>query len=73
MSWFSHIDPCGIPDKGVTSITKETGEEHSIDKIIPIFINHFERVFCCNSKDLDIDFQQDILSNVYSKLMVELG
>ncbi|CAH0722460.1 unnamed protein product, partial [Brenthis ino] len=73
LSWFSHIDPCGIPDKGVTSITKETGEEYSIDKIIPIFINHFERVFGCNSEVIDIDSQQEILSNVYSKLMVELG
>ena len=27
MTWFDSISPCGIQDKGVTSITKHTGKE----------------------------------------------
>ena len=27
MTWFDPISPCGIQDKGVTSITKHTGKE----------------------------------------------
>ena len=73
LSWFSHIDPCGIPDKGVTSLSNETGRECRIEEMSPIFVKHFEKVFNCETEELDIDTQQEILSNIYSKLMVELG
>lgn len=38
LSWFDHIEPCGISDKGVTSLTKETCVNCSIEKITPIFL-----------------------------------
>lgn len=33
LSYFDHIVPCGIPDKGVTSIQKELGEEVSLPDV----------------------------------------
>ncbi len=33
LSYFSHINPCGFVDKGVTSIEKETGRRVSMDDI----------------------------------------
>ncbi|XP_028172433.1 octanoyl-[acyl-carrier-protein]:protein N-octanoyltransferase LIPT2, mitochondrial [Ostrinia nubilalis] len=70
LSWFDHIDPCGIEDKGVTSLTKETGVLCSIDKMTPLFLRNFEKVFDCQSDELDTKIKEEILNTVYSKLLV---
>ena len=33
LEYFSHINPCGFQDKGVTSLEKELGEKQDIEKI----------------------------------------
>ncbi len=45
LSYFNHIVPCGIVDKGVTSIAKELN--HSVDEaeVQQHFLKHFESVF----------------------------
>ncbi|XP_050359157.1 putative lipoyltransferase 2, mitochondrial [Nymphalis io] len=70
LSWFDHINPCGIEDKGVTSLTKETGNVCSTDQMTPIFLHKFEKVFDCKSVELETDAQREILSSVYSKLLL---
>lgn len=46
LSFFDRIVPCGISDKGVTSIQKELGQEVDMeevkDKIKSVFEKHFE-------------------------------
>ncbi|XP_075986383.1 lipoyl(octanoyl) transferase 2 [Anticarsia gemmatalis] len=69
LSWFDNIDPCGIEDKGVTSLTKETGVICTIDKITPIFLQCFDKVFGCQTEDIDIKTQEEILNGVYSKIV----
>ncbi|RVE54346.1 hypothetical protein evm_000831 [Chilo suppressalis] len=71
LSWFDYIDPCGIEDKGVTSLTKETGIKCSTEKMSPIFLKHFENTFSCESEELDSKTKEEILSSIYSKLMVQ--
>ncbi|XP_072936195.1 octanoyl-[acyl-carrier-protein]:protein N-octanoyltransferase LIPT2, mitochondrial [Epargyreus clarus] len=71
LSWFEHIVPCGIEDKGVTSLTKETGVVCSIDKMTPIFLTTFKKVFDCQYEELDMDTQKEILGSVYKKLIVQ--
>lgn len=71
LTWFDHIDPCGIDDKGVTSLTNETGIKCSIDKMTPIFLKNFEKVFGCESDELDTKTKEEILNNVYTKLMIQ--
>lgn len=36
MSWFGNIVPCGIVDKGVTSLTRELDREVTMDEVRPI-------------------------------------
>lgn len=48
LEWFKHIDPCGIPDKEVTSLTKELGREVSVDETKEKFLNSFEETFQCS-------------------------
>ena len=33
MSWFGNIVPCGILDKGVTSLTRELDREVEMDEV----------------------------------------
>ncbi|KAL4706821.1 hypothetical protein ACJJTC_010055 [Scirpophaga incertulas] len=72
LSWFKYIDPCGIKDKGVTSLTQETGINCSTERMTPIFLRHFDKVFACESLDMDSPAKEEILSDVYSKLMVQI-
>lgn len=72
LSWFDHIDPCGIQDKGVTSLTKETGVVCTIDKMTPVFLKSFEKVFDCKTEELETDTQKEILDSLYSKVMVDV-
>lgn len=45
LSHFSWINPCGLSDRGVTSLEKLTGKTHDIDKIKQLIANYFCDVF----------------------------
>lgn len=47
LTWFSHIVPCGIEGKGVTSLSKELGKEIFIEDVIPMFLFCFSKHFNC--------------------------
>ena len=36
MSWFGNIVPCGIVDKGVTSLSRELDREVTMDEVRPV-------------------------------------
>ncbi|KPI93244.1 PREDICTED: putative lipoyltransferase 2, mitochondrial [Papilio xuthus] len=71
LSWFNHIEPCGIEDKGVTSLSQETGTTFTPDVVTPMLLNNFQKVFNCSLEDIDTDLQEDILNGVYNKLILE--
>ena len=45
MDYFSHIVPCGIQDKEVTSLQRELGTEVSFDLVKKQIVQSFEEVF----------------------------
>lgn len=45
LSYFDHIVPCGIQNKGVTSIMKELGAETDIMKVQSVLIDAFQKEF----------------------------
>ncbi|KAL3215339.1 hypothetical protein MRX96_006604 [Rhipicephalus microplus] len=49
LSWFDHIVPCGIKDKGVTSLSRELGRVVTINEAYPILVTAFERQFKCTA------------------------
>lgn len=45
LSHFRLINPCGITDRGVTSLAKLTGRPLSVPEILPFLVESFARVF----------------------------
>lgn len=48
---FQLIVPCGIADRGVTSLARATGHEVAIDEVEDAFVRHFAAVFECSARD----------------------
>lgn len=47
LNWFSHIVPCGIKDKGVTSLSETLNRKITVETIIDPFLNAFSEQFKC--------------------------
>lgn len=45
LSYFAGIIPCGIPDRGVTSLERVLGRPVTVDEVIPTVIAAFGEVF----------------------------
>lgn len=52
LSLFNGIIPCGISDKAVTSLSKETNKTVEIDFVKSLILKHFTEVFEYNSIEL---------------------
>ncbi|XP_076067338.1 lipoyl(octanoyl) transferase 2 isoform X2 [Oratosquilla oratoria] len=47
LQWFDHIIPCGIKDKGVTSLSTELKRDVTVEEVTPIFLQMFSDIFNC--------------------------
>jgi lipoyl(octanoyl) transferase len=45
LSWFGAIVPCGIADRGITSLTELMGREVSVEDALPVIASRFSEVF----------------------------
>ncbi|HEX5631134.1 MAG TPA: lipoyl(octanoyl) transferase LipB, partial [Acidimicrobiia bacterium] len=45
LGYFSHIVPCGIPDRPVTSLQEILGRQISIEEVIDLLVPRFAQVF----------------------------
>lgn len=45
LSYFGNIVPCGIQDKGVTSIARELGKEADIEEVKQVLLRHILNLF----------------------------
>jgi lipoyl(octanoyl) transferase len=52
---FDLINPCGMQDVEMTSISREMGKPVPISQAAEAFLFHFEQVFECTSEVVDLD------------------
>ena len=45
LSWFEAIVPCGLPDRGVTSLSELAGRNITVGEMAPLVGSHFKQVF----------------------------
>ncbi|ESO09034.1 hypothetical protein HELRODRAFT_74196 [Helobdella robusta] len=48
LTWFNKIVPCGIHDKGVTSLSNELNKNITIEEVKPEVIYSFKQIFNCD-------------------------
>ncbi|AQS58135.1 lipoyl(octanoyl) transferase LipB [Desulforamulus ferrireducens] len=62
---FRWINPCGITDRGVTSLQKILGQPLDIGRVNQQIIHHFGRVFHCEPEIIDRQRLQGFLGGNY--------
>lgn len=60
LSHFTWINPCGITDRGVTSLEKLLGAPQDYDALNDLVAEYFAGVFCAQREDADI---RDLLAH----------
>jgi lipoyl(octanoyl) transferase len=45
LSWYGAIVPCGLPDRGVTSLSELSGREIGVEEALPVVAKRFAEVF----------------------------
>jgi lipoyl(octanoyl) transferase len=48
LTWFDHIEPCGLAGLGVTSVSKELGRMVTVENVLPSIVKAFESNFNCD-------------------------
>jgi lipoyl(octanoyl) transferase len=64
LEWFSHIVPCGIEGKDVTSLSREIGRQVTVEEVVPIFLNSFSKLFGCTVCDFPKEDADQILKDI---------
>lgn len=55
LSWFKHIIPCGLHNKGVTSLSSILKKDISVNNVLPYFLQHFSKSFSCEIINTELD------------------
>ncbi|PSN37421.1 putative lipoyltransferase 2 [Blattella germanica] len=64
LEWFSHIVPCGIEGKDVTSLSKELNREFTIEDAVPVFLHSFSKLFDCSLCNFPEEEVDKLLANI---------
>ncbi|MFN2543486.1 MAG: lipoyl(octanoyl) transferase LipB [Actinomycetota bacterium] len=53
LAWFDAIVPCGLADRGVTSLSRLTGRDVPVEEMSPLVARHFGDVFGSSVEESD--------------------
>jgi lipoyl(octanoyl) transferase len=57
LSWFDAIVPCGLIDRGVTSLSVLAARDVGVEEMAPHVVRHFEEVF-----ELGLELREDLFA-----------
>jgi lipoyl(octanoyl) transferase len=58
LSYYSHIVPCGIPDKGVSSLQQELGRRVSMRRVMDAVVGSMEETFELEARPRSVDLDR---------------
>jgi lipoyl(octanoyl) transferase len=61
LSWYSHIVPCGLIGKDITSLSKELNQDINTNTVIPILIQSFCKHFNCIAENYPEEEKEKVL------------
>lgn len=64
LTHFNWINPCGITDRGVTSLQKLLGQTQNMEQVYQQVVKHFSQVLDCEPKLINRQTLQEILGGV---------
>lgn len=62
LGWFEHIVPCGIEEKGVTSLSRELGAAVGIEEAAPVLVRAFGEEFGCVVEEVGAEEAAEMMS-----------
>lgn len=71
LAWFSHIVPCGLVDKGVTSLSKELGRDVTVSSATGPFLDAFSIHFDRSLQPLPTEDRLDIVERLRKNHTIE--
>lgn len=67
LTWFSHIIPCGIVGKTVTSLSQQLGRNTDIHDVLPRFEKSFSKLFECDVEKYSLAEAKEFLNKLTVK------
>lgn len=67
LTWFSHIIPCGIEGKTVTSLSQQLGQNIDIKNVLPKFKKSFSKLFDCSIEEYSVAETKEFLNKLTIK------
>ncbi|CAO3600373.1 unnamed protein product [Absidia cylindrospora] len=62
LDWYKQIIPCGLPEKKVTSLSKQLDRQVSVSETVPVMVHSFEKLFGKQLVPVRIDEVDSLLS-----------
>jgi len=67
LGYFKHIVPCGISDRGVTSLSAETSRSMEVAEVAPTLVRHMAREFRMSIVQYDVEAAARYLQNRFGE------
>lgn len=67
LEYFNHIVPCGIDDKGVTSMEKELGRKVGWHEVAPVLREYFQRQFAMQTKAINLQKLENQIARAHEQ------
>lgn len=73
LQWYSHVVPCGVEDKGVTSLSEELKRPVSIKDAVKPLLSSFCQQFECNIVPIASTVKSKIINQLIEESVINVN